>query len=410
MTVAWETIGPSRIAPTSTPPIDLTALCRAEANLDRLLATAAEHDEPVLVVINDPQRSTLTRLALDALTHLVARRNHPPRFRLLVATGTHRFSPDVRRSFEAITMDGCGLNVENVTWHDATDPSALATLGGVRFHRDIIEKRFLLPIGSVEPHYFAGVTGPHKTITIGCLSYDDIERNHRGALSPNAGIMRLDGNPVFDDLTHKLGLLNSADKCICSIGQVVKTDRLVAAAVGDPIDVVHTLLPAARQTFLHELAKPVDVLHLRVPAPLGSTLYQADKALKNNHDALRDGGSIMLEAECEQGIGPDAFLDLLRRADGYDDALNIVTREGYRLGDHKAVKIHHLTDPNHRAVNVALVSTHLSHDDLRGTPIRVFSETSTCVEWLEANTVGPFERGLVIDDAALVCAQHRPQL
>ncbi len=326
----------------------------------------------------------------------------PPRFRAIVATGAHRFSAEQRREFEQAVFTECGLSIEQVAWHDASDPDSLVEVAGVRMHRWLAESRFLLPIGSVEPHYFAGVTGPHKTVTIGCMSREDIEHNHAAALSPSSDILRLRGNPVFDDIAQIVRRLESRGKTICAVGEVVCGDALLAAAAGDPLEVIDALLSTVCRTYVRHVDQPVDVLRLRVPSPLGCNLYQADKAIKNNHMAVRDGGGIVLEAECCEGIGPDAFLDLLRRSCNYAAARRIVAEEGYHLGDHKAVKLRHLMDSVCRGVRVGLVSPHVSRSAIEGTGIEVFGEVESALHWLAGIVTGPQQRGLVIEDAGVL--------
>lgn len=274
-------------------------------------------------------------------------------------------------------------------------------IAGTRMHYYLAKSRFLLPIGSVEPHYFAGVTGPHKTVTIGCMAFADIQRNHAAALSSSCGVLRLQGNPVFEDIVRILRGLESNGKTICAIGEVVCGDTMLAAATGDPISVIEALLPAVGRTYIRRIPKPVDLLRLRVPLPLGCSLYQADKALKNNHPAVRDGGGIVLEADCGDRIGPDAFMKLLRRSGGHATARRIAQEE-YHLGDHKAVGLQHLLDPACRGVHVAVVSPHLTRRDCGGTGIEVFPEVQPALHWLTSVVTGPLDHGLIVEDAGML--------
>lgn len=400
--LSWQTIGPAQ---PSRLPREAVALLRAAlsaADVGGFLRAAAREDRPVLVLVNDPERSTHTRPALTALAELLANESGRPSLRILVATGTHRFAPPERRSFERGLLAGCDLPVARLDWHDARASASLAELGGVRLNRRVVEHTHLLAVGSVEPHYFAGVTGAHKTLTVGVMSYADIERNHAGALDPAADVFRLAGNPVFDGIAACLRLLIRAGKRICVINQVVRGPHIVAAAAGDPLRTLDALLPTVREVYVHSIARPVDVLRLRVPPPLGRSLYQADKALKNNHRAVRSGGGIVLEAECPDGIGPAGFMDLLRQAPDYAAACRIVSKRGYRLGDHKAVRLRHLTDPRCRNVRVALVSRNVCAADAQTAGMRLFDRPEAALGWLLAELPGPHERGLIVEDAGLV--------
>ncbi|MGD2109884.1 MAG: lactate racemase domain-containing protein [Phycisphaerae bacterium] len=433
MTIEWHTIRPERKSAKGDSEQVLTEAVVNSRPLRGFLEAAVDADQPILLCVNDSHRSTQTKPALRALIKFIGQlREHDggwrgrrsfPRFRVLFATGTHRFSEAGRSTFERETLADTELNAETVTWHDATEERNLVSVGGARMHRLIGESRFILPVGSVEPHYFGGATGPHKTVTIGCLSRDDIEQNHAGALSPASDLLRLRGNPVYDGIVQVLGGLSEEGRRICAIGEVVCDDAVVAAAVGDPIEVTDELLPTARQTYVRTIERPVDVLRLRVPPPLGRSLYQADKALKNNHLAVRDGGAILLEAECDEGIGPDAFMRLLRRSNSYAEATSLVDAEGYRLGDHKAVKLRYLMDPACRGVYVELVSTHVSKADLADTGIEVVPTTDVGLKRAGEVTSrslpsamkedgppgGPYipgggtRSGLVVEDAGMVC-------
>ena len=150
-------------------------------------------------------------------------------------------------------------------------------------------------------------------------------------MHPAAVGLRLLVNPVFDHIVTVLRGLEEAGKVICASGQVIRGDVVADAAVGAPLDTLEALLPTVRRLHVRCIPRAVDVLRLKVPLPLCRNLYQADKALKNNHPAVRDGGGIVLEADCPEGIGPDAFLSLLRRTTDRATALRIVEEEGYIL-------------------------------------------------------------------------------
>jgi len=315
-----------------------------------------------------------------------------------------------------------------------------------RINRRVVEHDWILAIGSVEPHYFAGATGAHKTLTIGCLARADIERNHAGALHPASDLLALDGNPVFDGIALLAdGLLhggptrprrNSAEdpadaglnraapldpgpnsappadaglnqtspagaKHFLALNQVAAGERVLAAAAGGWRETLEALLPVVRTVYTHQVARPADVLHLRVPLPLGRDLYQADKALKNCHQAVRDGGLIILEADCPHGVGPDAFLSLLRRAPDYAAACEIVRREGYRLSDHKAVKLRHLMDPKQRGVRVVVVSANLRAADVAGTGLELRARLENVEAQLQH--LASATRGIAVEDAGNSC-------
>ncbi|MFQ5590289.1 MAG: lactate racemase domain-containing protein [Phycisphaerae bacterium] len=400
--ISWETVGPAHVAPAADPVGLVTDVLKRNVTVGGFIDRAASDDETVVLIVNDPHRATCTRVVVSALASFTAGCRRAPRFRALVATGTHSFGDTERRAFERSNFANCGLDIKNIAWHGATNRTELVTVGRCLMHEWLGEARYLLPIGSVEPHYFAGVTGAHKTVTIGCMAREDIERNHALALSSGSDILSLEGNPVYDDVVGILGELTSAGKLILAINVVMRSSALVAAAAGGALDTLRQLLPAVHSLYLREVAEPVDLLRLRVPLPLGRNLYQADKALKNNHWAVRDKGGILLEAPCPDGVGPDGFLDLLQETARYDDAVRRVRREGYRLGDHKALKLCHLMDPRYRGVLVALVSSKTFPQRVESAGIRPFRDVAPALDWLTQTVPAPIRQGLIVEDAACV--------
>ena len=324
------------------------------------IAAAVRHalgafDNPrgLTVLVNDPQRHTGTTAVLAQ----IARHVDPAGIRVLVTCGSHKFGSDARTAFERTLLGG--LSVEAVAWHDCRS-TQLACLGDAWMcHRWLLETRPLLAVGSVEPHYFAGFTGAHKTATIGVAAYRDIESNHAHALGDDCRPCRLAGNPVYEGVANMLWTL-MARRPLAAVNLVQAGTRVIAAYGGEPFATLTAAAAVAEQAFARRVEEPLDVLIADVSGPLGQSFYQADKGIKNSEHAVRDGGCIILAAPCEDGIGQAAFVDLLTEATNYRQAADIVAARGYRLGDHKAVRLRRLTDPAGRNIKVFLVSPGIS--------------------------------------------------
>jgi len=364
-------------------------------------AVAAGH--PILLIVNDPHRATRTAAALASLVGAFPRLRSPGSFNALIATGTHHFERPDRARFEAASFAPLGAALKTVIWHDARARESLTAVGSTRLHHLIADSAFLLAIGSVEPHYFAGLTGPHKTLTIGCMVYEDIQRNHALALDSAAAPLQLHGNPVFDDILRVVGELRSAGKRILALAEVVVGGVTVAAASGDPTQVVQSPAPVTRGVFSRVIPEPVDLLWLRVPVPLGANLYQADKALKNNAAVVRNGGGVLLEAPCPEGVGPRAFLDVLAETTPRDSLRERVRTGAYQLADHKAIQLWKLVDPADRGVRLAVVSSQLVDADIPAGLFLVFRDAAAAIAYLLRSVVGPVVKGVIVEDAGIVC-------
>jgi nickel-dependent lactate racemase len=130
---------------------------------------------------------------------------------------------------------------------------------------------------------------------------------------------------------------------------------------------------------------------------LDKSLYQADKGIKNVENAIRDGGVILLDAPCHEGVGIDRFLRLMKRASSYDDAIAIVRAEGYRLGDHKAVRLRALTE--NRGVSLGIVSTNLGEQEARIAGLESFEDAAAAMGWARAALGSGVSNAVIVEDA-----------
>ena len=343
------TLGP-RIPPnTPTPPLEDPV----EEAL-KLLPTAGR----LTIIVNDPQRHTASRCVLEQLT----RQTSPSRLRLLIASGSHRTPPEGRKPFEGRLCEGLGL--AGPAWHDSRAETLvpIGPAGAWRGHPWLLDCEGVLAIGSVEPHYFAGFAGAHKTCTVGVAAFADIQANHAAALSPASRAARIEGNPVAEGVLAMLAELQAL-RPVAAVNLVQAGRQILAAVAGPPEEALAQAIPAAEETFVQRIPAPADAIVAEVAGPLGRSFYQADKGIKNTQWAVRDGGCLVLVAACPDGIGQDHFIRLLREAPTHAAAVAVIEARGYRLGDHKAAGLRHLTDPAARGVRAFVVSDGLSAAD-----------------------------------------------
>ena len=292
----------------------------------------------LLVIINDATRPTPTSKILGYLLPVLS--SHPD-VKFLIATGVHRAPTEEEYRF--IFGDTYEVFRRKIYAHDARKESDMTYLGKSKngtemyINKLVSEYGNVLVIGSVEPHYFAGYTGGRKSFLPGVASYKTIEMNHKLALSDKACSLSLKGNPVNEDMVDAMNVLKNIR--VFSIQTVLSSEhKLYAVTAGDLHKSFNAAIDYSNEIFCVSLKKKGNIVISAAPYPMDIDLYQSQKALDNGKLALEDNGIIILVSKCRTGIGEDAFLDLLGKADSCNTVLEILGDE-YKLGYHKAAKM-----------------------------------------------------------------------
>ena len=402
----------------SSPSLALTPLplapvvCHSEAlervNIAEFASNAKAADKPLTLLVNDPHRVTDTPSFIKALFAILDEAIAPaeqPTFRMVVSQGSHKASAEEIAAFEVKLLASLGDDFRPrftvIHWHTAYD-EGLVQVGSNKFMPWLGEKGFYLACGSLEPHYFAGVTGAHKTLTVGVWAYESLQQNHAGSMHPGSGGMQLAGNPVYEGFAKAIEELK-ADGCqMLVVNQLICNGATCGVFSGDPIGALHDGIPMVTKCFAATVTGgPVDLIIAEMDAPLNRDLYQADKGLKNTEFVVRNGGVILLEATCEHGVGITHFVELMKKAPTYAEAVALVNEKGYSLGDHKAVKLRNLT--NERGVRVGIISATLAAEKEELEPIlqmKIFATKEEGAAWADETLgSGSGYRSLLVKDA-----------
>ncbi|WP_406671495.1 nickel-dependent lactate racemase [Methanolobus sp. ZRKC4] len=302
------------------------------------LGDFVKKSDKILILVNDATRPTPTAKVLAEMRD--ALRDHND-VRFLVATGAHRGPTE--DEFMYIFGEMYEEFKDKIFVHDARRDEDMEYLGissngtEMYINKMVNESKNIIAISSVEPHYFAGYTGGRKSFLPGVAAYKTIEMNHKHALSDAAKPLAIKDNPVAEDMDDAMEVLK--DLHIFSIQTVLTADHgLYAMVAGDLFRTFDIAVEKANEVFGAKCKRKGNIVLTAAPYPMDIDLYQSQKALENGKLALEEGGIIILVSKCREGVGDDAFLDLLCSSNTCKDVMSRI-EEGYKLGYHKAAKM-----------------------------------------------------------------------
>jgi nickel-dependent lactate racemase len=203
----------------------------------------------------------------------------------------------------------------------------------VQVYRAAVEADWRIYVGNIEYHYFAGYTGGVKALLPGVCSLETIRANHSWMVHDSAAAGRIEGNPVREDLEEAAQFVGTA----FLLDVVLDGQKRVAKAVAGDVTLAHREgCRTVDQLYRVPLERRADIVLASAGGwPKDVNLYQAHKALENAAFAVRDGGSIILVAECQEGLGHAVMEEWLTCGDSPDELLRRI-RERFVLGGHKA--------------------------------------------------------------------------
>ncbi|AKB19681.1 Transcriptional regulator [Methanosarcina sp. WWM596] len=204
----------------------------------------------------------------------------------------------------------------------------------VEVFEEVLDADLIIGTGTVEFHYYAGYGGGGKTVLPGVSSEKAILSFHSHYTKffegePLSG--RVD-SPARKDIEEAAGITG-----LNFILNVVINSRkeIVAAVAGDFVQ-AHREGARYVDAMYKVQVEPADVVIVSCGGyPKDINLYQATKALENAIPAVKAGGSIVLVAECAEGIGNQVYECWNRECRSPDDAIERF-KQFFEFGGHKS--------------------------------------------------------------------------
>jgi nickel-dependent lactate racemase len=280
--------------------------------------------ERVLLVVPDATRQAAAGQIVNLLVRrLIANGTAPHEISIIFAIGIHRKVTDEEKA--AILTPFIAQRIKMID-HDARDLMQVVrvgeTSGGipVELNRALTEHDHVVLVGGVAFHYFAGFTGGRKLICPGLASSRTVTGTHKLAFDcenrsrrDGVGTGLLDGNPVHEAFVEAASMI----KASFAINTIVNdAGEAVDLYCGDWIKSHRVACDAFGRDHTIEIEGKRDLVIASCGGwPYDINMIQAHKALEAASHACRDGGTIVLLADCADGLGRRDFIDWFSTAD-----------------------------------------------------------------------------------------------
>jgi len=252
---------------------------------------------------------------------------------LLNQLGTHRPNTDVE--LERMLTPAVVQNYRVVN-HEPENSDALIQLGTTRdgtpalLNRHVVEADVRIVTGFIEPHFFAGFSGGIKGIVPGVAGLKTVMSNHgaKNIGDPKSTFGVTNGNPLWEELRDIA--LRVGESFLLNVSLNDKRE-ITGVFAGDIIAAHKAGCQFVRQSAMQKFDAPFDiVLTTNSGYPLDMNLYQGVKGMSAGARVVKQGGTLILAAECREGVPAGSPLDkLLRSASSTEEILILLNTPGF---------------------------------------------------------------------------------
>lgn len=299
--------------------------------------------DSVLMVVSDATRATGSAQVVNLLVRrLIQAGVSPHEIAIIFSTGIHR---PVRDDEKAELLTPFIAQRIRMLDHDAYDSSNLVGLGTteqgapVEVNRALRDFSKVILTGAVGFHYFAGFTGGRKSICPGLASAKTIEATHmlamdfeRGGRRAGVGAGLLEGNAVSEECERVTALINPAFLVNVVVDERGRIEQVFA---GDWREAHRRACHTYAASHSKQINEKREVVIVSCGGrPYDINMIQAHKALDMAAHACHEGGTIVILAECADGLGRPDFLKWFESADSR--ALEMRLSENYEVNGQTA--------------------------------------------------------------------------
>ncbi|KUO52511.1 MAG: hypothetical protein APF76_05610 [Desulfitibacter sp. BRH_c19] len=292
----------------------------------------------VAIAISDLTRPVPNKLLIPPIVNKLEKMGIDPKnIFIIVGTGLHR--PSNKEEFIKLLGEEI-VDKVTVISHDANDKNMNISCGStgkgtpVVVNKYYVEADLKVLTGMIDPHQFVGFTGGAKALAIGLGSKELIQANHSMLTDKKCQLGMLEGNPAREDI-DEIGRIVGIDFIV---NVILNNDKeIVKVVAGDLIEAHRKGVESAREIFEVPVKEKADVVIVSPGGfPKDLNIYQAQKGLAHASKVVKDGGYIILVADCSEGIGDDKFYNTMNNFKEPQEIIEHFKSIDFEMGVHKA--------------------------------------------------------------------------
>jgi nickel-dependent lactate racemase len=284
----------------------------------------------IVVITSDHTRPLPSHVTLPLLLEEIRRGSPGAEITILVATGGHRAptTEEMRTKFGSQIADS-----EHIVVHDSHNGASLVYMGRLpsggdfSINRLAVEAELLVAEGFIEPHFFAGFSGGRKSVLPGIAGYESVLANHCAEFiaHPKARTGILEGNPIHEDMLYAA----EASRLAFILNVALDSQKKICDAFAGHWNEAHLAGCAFVRDRSCVKASFADiVITSNGGYPLDQNIYQAVKGMTAAEATCREGGVIIIAAECRDGHGGEAFYRAFERVHTPGDLMEEILLRG----------------------------------------------------------------------------------
>ncbi len=260
----------------------------------------------VVIVGDDLTRATPREKIFPILLDELNKSGIPDRdITVLIGLGTHRYmtQEEIERCFGKETKER--VLILNHEWKEPQNLIRVgSTPGGIpiEVNKLALEADFLIAVGSIVPHCYAGYGGGGKAIQPGICSWETTGKTH---ILPMERDLYLEiAGQVENDVRREIEMVAEAVG-LRFIVNVVVNDRgeILQVVAGDPVVAHRKGVEVAKKVYERKIPALADVVVVSA-YPADIDYWQGIKPLSYAQKGLKKGGSSILVAPFPEGISP----------------------------------------------------------------------------------------------------------